>query len=65
MTNETKQIPVTEARWRELTEIKPPNKTYDELLGELIREHRQRQLAERVREVRAADETELIPLDDL
>jgi hypothetical protein len=65
MSNETRRIPVTEERWNELTELKPPEKTYDELLGDLIREHRQRQLAERVRDIRAADASELTPLDDL
>ena len=65
MTNETKHIPVTEERWDELAKLKPPDKTYDELLAELIQEHWQRQLAERVREVRATDVAELTPLTDL
>jgi len=65
MSNTTKRIPVTEERWNELTELKPPDKTYDELVGDLIRAHRQRQLADSVREVRKIDAAELTPLDKL
>lgn len=39
--------------------------TYDDLLGDLIREHQRRRLAERAKEVREADSEELTPLDEL
>ena len=65
MSNATKRIPVTEERWRELNDAKAAGQTYDELLEELLRAHRQRQLIERARAVREADSEELTPLDEL
>lgn len=65
MTTADKRIPVTEERWKELHDLKQPGQTYDELLEELIQEHERRQLAERAREVREADEEELTSLDEL
>ena len=65
MSNATKRIPVTEERWKELNELKEAGETYDDLLGELIREHRRRRLAERAKEVRQADSEDLTSLDDL
>jgi len=60
-----KRIPVTEERWKELHDLKEPGQTWDELLGELAQEHQRRQLADRVRDVEAADEEELTSLDEL
>lgn len=65
MSNPTKQIPVTEERWNELTDLKPPGKTYDALLAELIREHHRHSLADSIRHVREVDTDELTPLDEL
>ena len=65
MSNASKRIPVTEQRWRELNELKKAGQTYDELLEEMIQQHSRRELAERVREVRAADEEALTSLDEL
>ena len=65
MSNASKRIPVTEERWKELNELKEAGETYDDLLGELIQEHRRRQLAERAKEVREADSEELTSLDEL
>lgn len=65
MSRADKRIPVTEERWNELHELKKAGQTYDELLEELIHEHRRRQLADRVRAVRATDEEELTSLDEL
>lgn len=45
-----KRIPVSEERWRELGEMKDAGQTYDELLEELIEEHKKHRLAEMVRE---------------
>jgi predicted CopG family antitoxin len=61
----TKRIPVTEERWEELSDLKKAGETYDELLEQLIQEHNRRQLADRVREVREADEEELTSVDEL
>lgn len=65
MPEANKRIPVTEDRWKELSNLKSPGQTYDDLLEELIREHQRHQLAERSRAVREADEEELTPLDEL
>lgn len=65
MSNANKRIPVTEERWAELNDLKQAGQTYDDLLEELIREHRRRRLADRAREVREADSEELTPLDEL
>ena len=60
-----KRIPVTEERWKELSDLKEAGQTYDELVEELIQNYNRRQLAERAREVREADEEELTPIDEL
>jgi len=65
MSNATKRIPVTEERWKELSELKDAGETYDDLLRELIQEHQRRQLAERTNAVREADSDELTSLDEL
>lgn len=65
MARAKKRIPVTEERWRELNEIKEAGQTYDELLDELLRQRNRRQLADRVRAVREADNEELTSLDEL
>lgn len=65
MSNANKRIPVTEERWKELNELKGAGETYDDLLGDLIREHQRRRLAERAKEVREAESEELTPLDEL
>jgi predicted CopG family antitoxin len=65
MSNANKRIPVTEDRWKELNELKQAGQTYDELLAELVEEHRRRQLAGRAADVRDADSDELTSLDEL
>jgi len=65
MSKANKRIPVTEERWKELNELKAAGETYDELLETLVQEHNRRQLAEKAREVRQADEEDLTPLDEL
>ncbi|MFA9501891.1 hypothetical protein NP511_06570 [Natrinema thermotolerans] len=65
MSNASKRIPVTEERWEELNELKGAGETYDDLLAELIREHKRRELAERTREVRDTDSEALTALDEL
>lgn len=59
-----KRIPVSEERWRELGEMKEAGQTYDELLEELIAEHREKQLADMVREKREEGEFVEVDLDE-
>jgi len=56
-----KRIPVSEERWRELGKMKDAGQTYDDLLHELIEEHRDQQLAQMVREKR--DEGDFVEVD--
>lgn len=63
--NATKRIPVTEDRWRELSDMKSAGETYDELLEKLIQEHRRQELADRASRVREADASELTHIDEL
>ncbi|QLH76552.1 hypothetical protein HZS55_04195 [Halosimplex rubrum] len=65
MSNGDKRIPVTEAQWAQLNELKQAGETYDEVLRELIREHHRRDLSERTREVRNVDRDELTPLSEV
>ncbi len=36
----TKRIPVTERMWQELSRLKKAGQSYDELLAELVEEHK-------------------------
>lgn len=65
MSKASKRIPVTKDRWEELNSLKGAGETYDELLEELIQEHRRRQLADRARAVEEQDSEELTSLDEL
>lgn len=65
MPQANKRIPVTEERWKDLNQLKEAGETYDDLLAELIQEHKRRELAERTRQVREADSEELTSLDEL
>ncbi|MFC5133799.1 MULTISPECIES: hypothetical protein [Haloferacaceae] len=60
-----KRIPVTEETRRELHELKEPGQTYDELLQELARQRRRRDLERRFRELEDADGDELTSLSDV
>jgi predicted CopG family antitoxin len=46
-----KRIPVTEERWMELSRLKKAGQTYDELLAELIEEHKKTRLFEEMRRI--------------
>jgi predicted CopG family antitoxin len=63
MSHTNKRIPVTEERWQELNELKDAGQTYDELLDELVRGHREGRLAEMVREKRDDEFVEVDPDD--
>jgi len=65
MSKANKRIPVTEERWKELNDLKEAGETYDDVLEELIQEHRRRQLADRATAVREADTEGLTSLDEL
>jgi predicted CopG family antitoxin len=58
-----KRIPVTEERWKELHDLKEAGQTWDELIEDLIEEHKERRLAEMVREKR--EEAEFVEIDDI
>lgn len=62
MARADKRIPVTEERWEELHELKSPGQTYDELLAELVEEHKKARLFRDVERIRA--ESEFEPLDE-
>lgn len=60
-----KRIPVTEETRRELHELKEPGQTYDELLQELARQRRRRDLERRFEALEDADSDELTALEDV
>lgn len=57
-----KRIPVTEERFKELGDLKGAGETYDELLAELIEEHKKRRLLRDMKQIE--DESEFVPLDE-
>lgn len=44
MSKAEKRIPVTKQRWEELHNLKEPGQTYDDLLEQLIEEHKKARL---------------------
>lgn len=63
MAKADKRIPVTEERWEELHDLKGPGQTYDELLAELVEEHKKARLFRDVTRIR--EEGEFEPLDEV
>lgn len=59
-----KRIPVSEERWKELGKIKDSGQTYDDLLHELIQEHKEHQLAKMVRDKRENADFVEVDTDD-
>lgn len=45
----TKRIPVTERMWQELSRLKRAGQSYDELLAELVEEHKKTLLFKEMR----------------
>ncbi len=45
----TKRIPVTERMWQELGRLKKAGQSYDELLAELVEEHKKTRLFKEMR----------------
>lgn len=61
MSKATKRIPVTEERWRELHDLKEPGQTWDEVIEDLVEEHKERRLTDMIREKR--EEGEFVEVD--
>ncbi|WP_017342239.1 MULTISPECIES: hypothetical protein [Halorubrum] len=60
-----KRIPVTEETRKELHELKEPGQTYDDLLKQLAKQRRRRDLERGFRELEDADRAELTSLSDV
>lgn len=60
-----KRIPVTEETRRELHELKEPGQTYDDLLQELVRQRRRRELEQRFEDLENANSEDLTALEDV
>lgn len=58
------RIPVTEETWKELTDLKEPGQTYDDLLKELAQQRRRQQLEQRFRELEDENRAELTRLEN-
>lgn len=58
----TKRIPVTEERWRELSELKEAGQTYDELLSDMIEVLKRERLFKDMRE--KIERQEFVPLEE-
>lgn len=67
MPNAIKRIPVTEERWKELGELKEPGQTWDDVLAELVDEHKKARLFRDMNEIeeRTDENDDWIALDDL
>ncbi len=65
MTGQTKKVSISKSIWDELTKIKSPDESYDELLEEMIREHNRLELQKKMKKVEEADKEELVSLDEL
>ena len=61
----TKRIPVSEAIWKQLGDIKGAGRTYDELLGEMLRAYNRFKLMEKMEKIETMDEEDLVDLDAL
>lgn len=62
MSKADKRIPVTRERWEELHDLRGPGQTYDELLAELIEEHKKERLFREMDRIR--EENDFVPLDE-
>jgi len=60
-----KRIPVTEETHKELHELKDPGQTYDDLLQDLARQRRRKELENRFRDIEEADSEDLTALEDV
>jgi predicted CopG family antitoxin len=64
----SKRIPVSEERWEELGDLKGAGQSWDDLIAELVDEHKKSRLFREVREAHESDEfrplDEVIPPED-
>lgn len=63
MSKADKRIPVTERRWKELHELKEPGQTFDDLIEELVEEHKKSQLFNDMGQIR--EESDFESLDEV
>jgi predicted CopG family antitoxin len=59
-----KKIRVSEDSRKQLHDLKEPGDSYDDVIQELVWEHNQAELAERMRETDEMDSDEFVPLRD-
>lgn len=52
----TKRIPVSEMVWRELSELKQPGQTFDQLLSEIIEREKKYRLMEDMKRIEEEEE---------
>jgi predicted CopG family antitoxin len=57
----TKRIPVSEPIWRELSELKQPGQTFDQLLSEIIEREKKYRLIQDMK--RIEEEEEFVELE--
>ena len=55
---------MTEETWKELSDLKEPGQTYDDLLKELAQQRRRQQLEQRFRELEDENRAELTRLEN-
>ena len=63
MTLLQKRIPVTEETWEELAELKHAGQTYDELLEEMIEEHKKTRLFRDMKQI--LKDSKFTPLNEV
>lgn len=61
MSDGSRQIPVTEERWRELRDLKGEDQSFDDLLRNLVQEHKRRRLTDPIRERERYEDGEAEP----
>jgi predicted CopG family antitoxin len=63
MSNATKRIPVTEESWKELGKIKDAGQTWDDVITELVEEHKKARLFRDMKEIQ--ENSGFVPLDEV
>jgi len=61
----SKRIPVSEAVWKELAELRAAGQTYDDLLQELIKERKRRRFEADVDDWLSRKPDEFVPLSEI
>ncbi|RLI79952.1 hypothetical protein DRP07_09635 [Archaeoglobales archaeon] len=60
--NATKRIPVSESVWKELSELKKPGQTFDELLSEIVEREKKYRLMQDMKRIEEEGEFEELEL---